>query len=154
MRPRLITHTIITCRWYSVDQNDKWPAQPRRRYSDGAASYACPLTEKSLLYFHPILSHMLWNGTVVNSGLKCLLNRGLKSPLFIGKNVRWASFLSLWKNLWKHRMTIFVNPFYTTLWDIIHPWSWTHIIIKYLGSRIGDTFKSTHKTQIFIWIQS
>ena len=34
----------------------------------------------------------LWQ--TVNSGLKCPLNRGLKSPLFIGKNVRWASFLN------------------------------------------------------------
>ena len=31
------------------------------------ASYACSLAEKSLLYFHPILSHRLRKGTSVAS---------------------------------------------------------------------------------------
>jgi len=32
-----------------------------------AASYACSLAKKSLLYFHPILSHRNWNGTAITS---------------------------------------------------------------------------------------
>jgi hypothetical protein len=57
------------------------------------------------------------NAYIVNSGLKCPLNRGLKSPLFIGENVHWASFLNSltcyqieWCNSWKDRATLESDP--------------------------------------------